>query len=50
MFEFHIQARQGRARAGLFHTPHGDLPTPVFAPVETQASIACYNFVNGTAQ
>ncbi|MFH1906543.1 MAG: tRNA guanosine(34) transglycosylase Tgt [Chloroflexota bacterium] len=39
MFEFHIQARQGRARAGLFHTPHGDLPTPVFAPVGTQAAV-----------
>lgn len=39
MFEFHIQATQGRARACLFHTPHGDLPTPVFAPVGTQAAV-----------
>lgn len=39
MFEYEIQAREGRARAGLFHTPHGDLPTPVFAPVGTQATV-----------
>jgi queuine tRNA-ribosyltransferase len=39
MFSFDILATQGRARAGLFHTPHGDLPTPVFAPVGTQAAV-----------
>ncbi len=39
MFEYEILATQGRARAGLFHTPHGDLETPVFAPVGTQATV-----------
>jgi queuine tRNA-ribosyltransferase len=39
MFEFEVIATQGRARAGLLHTPHGDLPTPVFAPVGTQATV-----------
>jgi queuine tRNA-ribosyltransferase len=39
MFEFGIIARQGCARAGYFHTPHGDLLTPVFAPVGTQAVV-----------
>ncbi|HTX91042.1 MAG TPA: tRNA guanosine(34) transglycosylase Tgt [Anaerolineales bacterium] len=39
MFEYSIAARAGRARAGLFHTPHGDLETPVFAPVGTQATV-----------
>jgi len=39
MFEFDLLANQGNARAGLFHTPHGDLPTPVFAPVGTQATV-----------
>ena len=39
MFEFSITARAGRARAGVFHTPHGDLETPVFAPVGTQATV-----------
>lgn len=39
MFEFNIQASDGLARAGVFHTPHGDLLTPLFAPVGTQASV-----------
>ncbi len=38
-FTFQIVARQGSARAGIFHTPHGDLLTPVFAPVGTQATV-----------
>lgn len=28
-----------RARAGVLHTPHGDIPTPVFMPVGTQATV-----------
>jgi queuine tRNA-ribosyltransferase len=39
MFEYEIVAKQGKARAGIFHTPHGDLLTPVFAPVGTQAAV-----------
>ena len=38
-FEFELQARHGRARAGIFQTPHGDIPTPIFAPVGTQATV-----------
>ncbi len=40
-FEFEIQEKQKgcAARAGIFHTPHGDIETPVFVPVATQASI-----------
>ena len=38
-FSFQIDARQGRARAGRFSTPHGDIATPVFAPVGTQATV-----------
>jgi queuine tRNA-ribosyltransferase len=38
-FSFELQAHHDRARAGLFHTPHGDLLTPVFAPVGTQATV-----------
>lgn len=38
-FRFHLAGRQGNARAGLFSTPHGDLPTPIFAPVGTQATV-----------
>jgi queuine tRNA-ribosyltransferase len=39
MFEFSIVAKNGRARAGVLATPHGDLKTPLFAPVGTQATI-----------
>ncbi|MDQ7026497.1 MAG: tRNA guanosine(34) transglycosylase Tgt [Anaerolineae bacterium] len=38
-FEFEIIATDGNARAGILHTPHGDIPTPVFAPVGTLASV-----------
>jgi queuine tRNA-ribosyltransferase len=39
MFEFNITARNNRARTGIFSTVHGDLTTPVFAPVGTQATV-----------
>lgn len=39
MFEFNIKANNGLSRAGIFHTPHGILNTPVFAPVGTQATV-----------
>jgi queuine tRNA-ribosyltransferase len=38
-FHFDLLARDGRARAGVLHTPHGDVPTPVFAPVGTAATV-----------
>ena len=38
-FKFDLIATERNARAGLFHTPHGDLQTPVFAPVGTQATV-----------
>ena len=31
-------ARTG-ARAGVLHTPHGDIPTPIYMPVGTQAVV-----------
>jgi queuine tRNA-ribosyltransferase len=36
---FEIIKTQGAARAGIFHTPHGPILTPVFAPVGTQAAV-----------
>src|SRR5688500_19706431 len=39
MFEFQVTAENARARTGIFATPHGDLLTPVFAPVGTQATV-----------
>ncbi len=38
-FAFTVEARDGRARAATLRTPHGDLRTPVFAPVGTQATV-----------
>ncbi len=38
-FRFDLISAQGCARAGLFHTPHGAIQTPVFAPVGTQATV-----------
>jgi queuine tRNA-ribosyltransferase len=39
MFDFQITSKNGRARTGIFTTPHGNLLTPVFAPVGTQATV-----------
>ncbi|MBU3674122.1 MAG: tRNA guanosine(34) transglycosylase Tgt [Solirubrobacteraceae bacterium] len=38
---FEIIARDGgsRARAGVLHTPHGDVPTPAFVPLATKATV-----------
>ena len=41
MFRFELQAvcPDTGARAGILHTAHGDLETPVFMPVGTQATV-----------
>ena len=36
---FEVVARDGTARAGVLHTAHGPIETPVFMPVGTQASV-----------
>jgi queuine tRNA-ribosyltransferase len=38
-FSFQLLAQQDRARAGIFRTPHGEIQTPIFAPVGTQATV-----------
>jgi queuine tRNA-ribosyltransferase len=38
-FGFELDGQHKRARAGTFHTPHGSLRTPIFAPVGTQATV-----------
>ena len=38
-FNFDIGATRGAARAGVFATPHGDVETPCFMPVGTQATV-----------
>ncbi|MGC9398674.1 MAG: tRNA guanosine(34) transglycosylase Tgt [Anaerolineae bacterium] len=39
LFQFDLLAVDGAARAGVFHTAHGPLETPVYAPVGTQATV-----------
>ena len=41
LFSFDIEAEdpQTGARAGVFHTAHGDIPTPIFMPVGTKATV-----------
>ncbi|MCY3835047.1 MAG: tRNA guanosine(34) transglycosylase Tgt [Anaerolineaceae bacterium] len=36
---FKIIATDGDARAGVLYTPHGEIPTPVFAPVGTLGTV-----------
>ena len=38
-FSFRICARDGRARSAKLQTPHGEISTPVFMPVGTQATV-----------
>jgi queuine tRNA-ribosyltransferase len=38
-FSFSVQATAGAARAGVFVTPHGAVPTPAFMAVGTQATV-----------
>ena len=38
-FDLLTTDKNSHARAGMIHTPHGDIPTPVFAPVGTQATV-----------
>ena len=39
MFEYELLAREGAARLGRFHTPHGVIQTPIFCPVGTAATV-----------
>ena len=38
-FSFTLTATDGRARAGVWSTPHGDVPTPAFMPVGTAGTV-----------
>ena len=38
-FTLQTTAPQSRARAGMLHTDHGDVPTPIFMPVGTVGSV-----------
>ncbi len=38
-FRYELATGDGAARCGTFHTPHGAIPMPCFAPVGTQATV-----------
>ena len=40
-FEFELLKtdKKSKARRGILHTPHGDIPTPIFMPVGTRATV-----------
>lgn len=38
-FELLKECKRTGARAGILHTPHGDIETPIFMPVGTQATV-----------
>jgi queuine tRNA-ribosyltransferase len=38
-FDLIHEDERTNARAGVMHTPHGDIPTPIFAPVGTAATV-----------
>src|SRR5580692_2262640 len=42
-FQIVAECATTRARAGLLHTPHGTIETPVFMPVGTQATVKGLN-------
>ena len=37
--EYKLEKKDGNARAGVIKTPHGEIKTPVFMPVGTQATV-----------
>ena len=37
--KYRLEAVDGNARAGVITTPHGEIETPVFMPVGTQATV-----------
>jgi len=39
VISYELQATDGRARAGVIDTPHGQVNTPVFMPVGTKATV-----------
>jgi queuine tRNA-ribosyltransferase len=39
VIQFRVESTDGHARAGVLVTPHGEVPTPAFMPVGTQASV-----------
>ena len=39
VYELLHEDKNSGARRGIVHTPHGDIETPIFMPVGTQATV-----------
>jgi queuine tRNA-ribosyltransferase len=39
IFSFSLESTKDNARRGVLHTPHGEVQTPIYMPVGTQASV-----------
>ena len=39
MLKFEIEKKNGLARVGVIHTPHGDIKTPAFVGAATRATV-----------
>jgi queuine tRNA-ribosyltransferase len=50
-FRFELQKTRGKARAGVMHTPHGEVQTPIFMPVGTLGTVKALDQadITGTA-
>lgn len=44
MLKFEILKREGLARVGVIHTPHGDIQTPAFVGAATRATVKALTF------
>ena len=44
MLKFDIEKREGLARVGTIHTPHGDIKTPAFVGAATRATVKALTF------
>jgi queuine tRNA-ribosyltransferase len=43
-FSFEVEKQNGLARAGVIHTPHGDIKTPCFVGAATRATVKAITF------
>ena len=45
-FEVKKRDAKSRARLGVVHTPHGDIQTPIYMPVGTQACVKAVSYTH----
>ena len=44
MLKFDIEKQTNLMRAGVIHTPHGDIKTPAFVGAATRATVTAHTF------